>query len=335
MSGVKTRNRCFDLIKGIACIAVVFMHCEFPGMFGTLVQAVARWSVPLFFAVSGYFFRRETTEDCRRKAVHIVRITVGAVIFYILFGILYHLALGDLAAYTSSEVTITNVAAFVLFNSPVFINGHIWFLFALIYVYLSTALMIRLRLYPKLEKPLCIGLMVMHFALAYGCYIAGYKLQGGFYRNWIFEGIPFFFAGNLFYKATADFGEEKKERMKLPSILLIFGGIALSIVERLIIGRDFSVHISSVIVLFGLMMFALRGKEPKGAKPLIRLGEVYSLYVYIVHPAIYLTWDLITEKLFENSVMPWIRPIVTVVISILISVCIVRLTQNRKGRTTQ
>lgn len=335
MSGAKTRNRCFDLIKGIACIAVVFMHCEFPGMFGTLVQAVTRWSVPLFFAVSGYFFRRETAEDCRRKAIHIIRITTAAVIFYIIFGILYHLLAGDLADHTASELTPTNIFAFVIFNSPIFINGHIWFLFALIYVYAAVAVMIKLRLYPKLEKPLCIGLLIMHFVLAYGFYLAGHTLQGGFYRNWLFEGLPFFFAGNLFYKAAADRDETQRERMKIPAFIFIIGGLALSIAERLMIGRDFSVHISSVIVLAGLMLFAQRGKEPKGTQPLIRLGEVYSLYVYIVHPAIYLTWDMLTEKYFTNSSMLWIRPIVTVLISILIAVGIVRTTQNRKGRTSQ
>lgn len=335
MSGRKIRNQCFDLIKGIACIAVVFMHCEFPGMFGTVVQAVTRWCVPLFFAVSGYFFRRETTEDCRRKAIHIIRITVGAVVFYIIFGILYHLSSGDLAEYTASELTFTNIFAFVFFNSPFFVNGHIWFLFALIYVYVATSLMIRLRIYSKLEKPLCIGSLVMHFVLAYGSYFAGHTLQGGFYRNWLFEGIPFFFAGNLFYKAASNWGETQKSKMQLPAILLIIGGVALSIAERIAVGRDYSVHISSIVVLAGLMMFAQCDKVPQKISPLIRLGGVYSLYVYIVHPAIYLTWDKIAEKFFTNPVMPWIRPIVTVLLSILIAVCIVRLTQNRKGGTSQ
>ena len=32
------RNHCMDAVKGLACIAIVFMHCEFPGRLGTLVQ---------------------------------------------------------------------------------------------------------------------------------------------------------------------------------------------------------------------------------------------------------------------------------------------------------
>lgn len=51
----KEYNYCLDYIKGIACIFVVLMHCEFPGILGIAVQAVSRFCVPLFFMVSGYF----------------------------------------------------------------------------------------------------------------------------------------------------------------------------------------------------------------------------------------------------------------------------------------
>lgn len=55
MKAKKQYNYCLDFIKGIACIFVVFMHCEFPGVLGTAVQAVSRFCVPFFFMVSGYF----------------------------------------------------------------------------------------------------------------------------------------------------------------------------------------------------------------------------------------------------------------------------------------
>lgn len=51
----KQYNYNLDFIKGIACMFVVFMHCEFPGIMGTAVQAISRFCVPFFFMVSGYF----------------------------------------------------------------------------------------------------------------------------------------------------------------------------------------------------------------------------------------------------------------------------------------
>lgn len=58
----KQYNYCLDFVKGLACIFVVLMHCEFPGLLGTAVQAISRFCVPLFFMVSGYFcFKPEIT----------------------------------------------------------------------------------------------------------------------------------------------------------------------------------------------------------------------------------------------------------------------------------
>ena len=64
MSGIKQYNFCLDFIKGVACVFVVFMHCEFPGIMGIVVQAVSRFSVPLFFMVSGYFCFRSGGAFC-------------------------------------------------------------------------------------------------------------------------------------------------------------------------------------------------------------------------------------------------------------------------------
>lgn len=51
----KQYNYCLDFMKGIACLFVVWMHCEFPGKAGVIVQAISRFCVPFFFMVSGYF----------------------------------------------------------------------------------------------------------------------------------------------------------------------------------------------------------------------------------------------------------------------------------------
>ena len=65
-------NYCLDFIKGIACICVVFMHCEFPGVLGTAIQCVSRFCVPFFFMVSGYYCydaKKNTTEEKTKRAI--------------------------------------------------------------------------------------------------------------------------------------------------------------------------------------------------------------------------------------------------------------------------
>lgn len=78
------RNTCLDLIKGVACIFVVFMHCEFPGVFGIFVQSIARFCVPFFFMVSGYYcYRGDGDVDYGKKLRHIVWFTLAASLFYL------------------------------------------------------------------------------------------------------------------------------------------------------------------------------------------------------------------------------------------------------------
>jgi surface polysaccharide O-acyltransferase-like enzyme len=83
-TGAGERNYCLDFVKGIACVFVVFMHCEFPGYLGTFVQCISRFCVPFFFMVSGYFCYRSTgcIVDYKKKLKHIGSITLGATIFY-------------------------------------------------------------------------------------------------------------------------------------------------------------------------------------------------------------------------------------------------------------
>ena len=49
----KQYNYCLDYIKGIACIFVVCMHCEFPGIMGATVQTISRFCVPFFSYLCG------------------------------------------------------------------------------------------------------------------------------------------------------------------------------------------------------------------------------------------------------------------------------------------
>ena len=65
----KHYNYCLDFIKGLACIFVVLMHCEFPGVTGVAVQAISRFCVPFFFMVSGYFCFRPLLQQDGNKNV--------------------------------------------------------------------------------------------------------------------------------------------------------------------------------------------------------------------------------------------------------------------------
>lgn len=322
---VKKRNQNFDAMKGIACIAVVFMHCEFPGVIGTLIQCLTRWSVPLFFAVSGYFFRVEEIGECRRKAENLLKITLWATAFYIIFETVFHLAAGELPVYVKQELSPVNILAFFVFNSPIFVNGHLWFLYALLYVYLACAVLIKFRCM-RFKKVICVCLLILHFVLAYGFYLGGHELAGGFYRNFLFEGIPCFFIGNIFYQWSVQQTAARRERLLRTGKFMVFIGLIFSMLERLAVGRDFSMHISSLLVLLGLLFVAAWNEKQQGLSGLVWLGRKHSLFIYVIHPAIFMTVDNLWGKGLINispafsMLYQWIRPVTTVILSIFISV---------------
>ena len=49
------RNWFIDNLKGISCILVVFLHCQFPGMFGKIMEALSLIAGHFFFASAVFF----------------------------------------------------------------------------------------------------------------------------------------------------------------------------------------------------------------------------------------------------------------------------------------
>lgn len=53
------RNHVLDAEKAAAAYMVVFLHLHFPGVTGDIFNAAARFAVPFFFMISGYFCWRK------------------------------------------------------------------------------------------------------------------------------------------------------------------------------------------------------------------------------------------------------------------------------------
>ena len=175
-------NSCFDFIKGIACICVVFMHCEFPGIFGTVVQAVSRFCVPFFFMISGYYSYYGLNEDKQynayRKITHIAKITIFASLFYLCVTVFFCMIWGKILSLPPRP----EIVNWLIFNRPVLISGHLWFLFALLYDYILFSLVHRLKL-ETLATYMIPILIIAYIVLAQGTHLAGIKIPNMMYRN--------------------------------------------------------------------------------------------------------------------------------------------------------
>lgn len=331
-------NYCLDYIKGIACIFVVLMHCEFPGLLGTLVQTVSRFCVPFFFMVSGYYwYQLNSAYDAlrvKRKVGHIFKIVLYSSLFYIAFAVIQNLIWKD----TPIIVTKTTLAVFLFFNRPSIVVGQMWFLYALLYVYIGAALMDRFSLQKKAY--VWGGIMLLSlFVLGQGLYLMGGKITvPGFisndlgdstrlssshisipnflYRNWLVEGTAFFMLGHWIHS----------HEIKLKSInnrtllIIIITSTLLCIFERILIGRDFGVNICSLPQVFALFVYGI--KNPRAHEGTIqRLGKKCSMLVYILHPFVWHSCERAYScvGLSDNLIAMYLLPIIVVIMTVFIS----------------
>lgn len=329
----KKYNYCLDFIKGIACIFVVLMHCEFPGLLGTAVQAVSRFCVPLFFMVSG-FFCYESSENYEgmdllkfnKKIKHIAMITINACIFYTTFMIVVEL-LGKDINWSISKI---GILSWVVFNNPSWagVAGQYWFLFALLYTYIFYYIVARFG-WIKQAYWLAGMMFVVYIVMAQGMHLAGISVPNMIYRNWLVEGFAYFMLGHWIHR--------NQEKLKMDSRILlgvVICSTLLCLVERYMLGRDFGVNIVTIPQVFCLFLYAVN--HPMRHKGFIQeIGKRYSMFVYIIHPAIWHSLEMIYGKigLRGNQMALYVMPILVVVLTMCASHIVYTLNNRRKLST--
>ena len=304
------------------------MHCEFPGVLGTAVQAISRFCVPFFFMVSGFFCFRPLLHDpdsktvleanwrgqnslvIRKKVLHIAKITLYASLFYLVFVLLLQ------AVFHNQDFAIGKRAIFswAILNKPFVIAGQYWFLFALLYAYIFYWVLERLHL-RKFAYVLAAILFVVYVLLAQGAHLAGYGIPNMIYRNWLIEAFPYFMLGHWIYENQEKITISNKS---LKTIIII--STLLCWVERWFLGRDFGVNIVTIPQVFALFVYGV--KNPTRNEGVIqRLGRDCSMMVYILHPAVWHTFEGIYEKvgISESLVALYVMPILVLAFSIQFS----------------
>ncbi len=308
------RNLCLDLFKGIACIFVVFMHCEFPGYFGVLVQSISRFCVPLFFMISGYFCYYEGKKtDYAGKILHILKLLLGAAIFYIIVTPLYSVG--------KYSLSLIDVLKCLIFNVPPYIAPQLWFLLALLYDYILFGLIERLNISNFVCKFIPAGIAA-YIILAQGLHMLGYSVPNLIYRNFLIEGLTMFTLGYWIHG--------HQEKVKISNSVLIFIIVIstiLSPIERMLMGRDFGVNIVTFPQVIAMFIFAINNPTFGKGSAISSLGATYSVYIYIMHPAVMniLNKMHLSINLNNNTVALYAKPLICLLATFVLSFTYVKI----------
>lgn len=91
-------NTTLYAFKVLACFSVVALHTWLP-LIGGLYQIVARFAVPLFFAITGFYSYQISQDKLKKRLRSILTLTFYSTIFYLVLYLIQYSLTGQLQAY--------------------------------------------------------------------------------------------------------------------------------------------------------------------------------------------------------------------------------------------
>lgn len=272
----RTRNLTIDTLRLLATLEVIALHVSFdtlPDSLNVLIRLQARWAVPFFFIISGYFFAQRLADPKRsdlRPALY------RLIWLFVLWSILY-------IPLVISEHEVKEVFRRLLFPSFIYIGEyfHLWFPSSLVLGFITLLFMFHYKL-EKWILPLSLGILAQ--ILLAGAYNQVFDLKFPFdfviARHWL--SVPALSLGVWLFRR----GPLKRGT----ALALTLGGLGLQLFETWFLYTRFDIPMTEHEVLLGTLPFAY-GLASLGVSGLRFLelptlsawGREYSLGIYLLH----------------------------------------------------
>ena len=301
----ESRNQALDIVKFIGACFVIFIHIHFAKDAGKIMECLARFAVPFFFAAAGYYAYRKGPEIIAKRMLRILKILAGASAVFLIWGMIslgngYNTSLAD---YFAARLTVGSIARLLFLDCNPF-GGHLWFLSALFFAYLICFLYVNCTASGKAfhYRPLYYAgaaALIVHVILSTVLMACGITLNYIFYRNtWLFS-FPMFVMGLFLH----EYREQIYKRFHLSKtclLLIIAAGAGISLIQRFLLGpTELPVGtIPEVAALILLLTDENVCRESKGRNRDIAwiLGKA-TLFIYVLHPL----YDSILRYCFPDS----------------------------------
>ena len=288
------RNGALSMIKLVAAAMIVLAHVPFPGTLGKVWDVLVRYTVPFFCGVSGYYSYRVEVPKLKKQLKKIVNLTILASAIFFAWEVIFRAAITHkgLQKYLAELLDVKVLARFIYIGENPF-GGHLWYLSAMIVVYIILILYCRFW-----DTPDKINYMPLYCVAACGYIIqialsikfkrVGLKTNFKLYRYCLNFALPGFCIG-LFLREYRSRIVQNYAFTHGKAVGMIALGIALSMVQWFGIG-SMSFPIGMIPVVVAMMLWATEERDPKPQSALMKAFficvETCSTVVYVIHPLI-------------------------------------------------
>lgn len=324
MSALNTNNRqkfeMLNILKLVASYMVVFIHVGFPGEFGIDVVYLARFAVPFFFIVSGYFSYSSLNMKNIKKIDKKIQITgllyLECIGFYLVTILCIYRDFGKFNSWLRTGISGKKFFEWILWNKFALIElEHLWFIGALLYCYIFMRIIYK---YSNLINLLPL-LLVVNYILGEGGQLFNLvEIPEYITRNAWFCGIPCFAIGYRIrkYESTHVLCFWNKLSTEMLFIAAMFTEVFV-IVEAHAVGTT-DLYVFSLVTAILLFLYGITYKNnlPEQWK---MISEINTGIIYITHQAVAIFLRIAIEKIhfkYGNMILPILTCLIATMVSI-------------------
>lgn len=284
----KKINQSMELCKFVASIFVVFIHFGFQGEFGKVINCIARFAVPFFFAVSGYFSYRTDSMRITKRITHIFKLNVVATLIYLGWAVYYCTAVAgkDVWQMLIEKISALNLTKWFIMGINPFAD-HLWYLSAILLCYIILWTYVRFFEDKTDYRPFyAVSFGLFMFFMVFSAFAANEKIQYHYtvYRNGLFFGIPMFGLG-MFLREYEERIVKNLNISTFKEVLCVFVGLIISLIQYKGYGKS-EMPVGIIITVIALIL--LMSQKPNipfmenKNSFFVFIGKI-SLTVYIIH----------------------------------------------------
>ncbi len=323
-----TKNVKLNLLKGFACIGVVFIHVQFPTLFGQIIRYMAGFAVPVFYMTSGYYDYNKGEDVIKTRLFKIIKIFIVGYCYFFLYQIIYNSLNHTLGTWFADNFNWLTPVKYIVFCTIDFATP-LWYMIAMIEVYICWLIIVK-----KGKEQAAAAIMPVLFILR--MILTGYcetvHLEWFWKIHFLTDGMSWFLLGYYLHDPKSRW---IRELSSLKLVIIAAAGCVFVLFPA-IVNPQIRLNVIGIIP-YSLALFALTLKSSGNSicKPMEFIGEKLSLYLYILHLVIaYALEAILTAAGFDitNYVYAWMRPVIVLAIALTASYIIYRLMDKRKQK---